>query len=222
MGSSQISRTLLTPSSWPIHAPSLVVAHHFPGFTIGLARWLATMQGMRLATDDPVCRRLFDFWIKIFAASFGMGVVSGIVMAFQFGTNWSVLAEKTGPIHRSLLGYETFTVFLLEATFLGVMLVARPGVGRMRRRTSDPDLIMLTPKQRLYLSSGGPATQARRSYSDFCGSRDCRRRGTKRAGQRVGSLATGQNDRHRATQTNDRIGCEGRANKAPVQAKDPK
>src|SRR5262249_12365857 len=69
----------------------------FPAFRIGLAAWLATMEGMRLATGNPVYRRLFDFWIKIFAVSFGMGVVSGIVMAFQFGTNWSVLAEKTGP-----------------------------------------------------------------------------------------------------------------------------
>src|SRR5262249_3344323 len=99
----------------------------FPAFTIGLAAWLATMEGMWLTTGNPVYRRLFDFWIKIFAVSFGMGVVSGIVMAFQFGTNWSVLAEKTGPIQGPLLGYETFTAFLLEATFLGVMLVGATG-----------------------------------------------------------------------------------------------
>jgi cytochrome bd-type quinol oxidase subunit 1 len=100
----------------------------FPAFTIGLAAWLATMEGMQLATGNPVYQRLFDFWIKIFAVSFGVGVVSGIVMAFQFGTNWSVLAEKTGPIQGPLLGYETFTAFLLEATFLGVMLVGRDRV----------------------------------------------------------------------------------------------
>jgi cytochrome d ubiquinol oxidase subunit I len=66
----------------------------FPAFTIGSAAWLATMAGMRLATGKPVYQRLFDFWLKIFAVSFGMGVVSGILMAFQFGTNWSVLAER--------------------------------------------------------------------------------------------------------------------------------
>jgi cytochrome d ubiquinol oxidase subunit I len=100
----------------------------FPAFTIGLAAWLATMEGMWLATGNPVYRRVFDFWIKIFAVSFGMGVVTGIVMAFQFGTNWSVLAEKAGSIQGPLLGYETFTGFLLEATFLGVMLIGRDRV----------------------------------------------------------------------------------------------
>jgi len=97
----------------------------FPAFTIGLAAWLATMEGMWLTTGNPVYRRLFEFWIRIFAVSFGMGVVTGIVMAFQFGTNWSVLAENTGSIQGPLLGYETFTAFLLEATFLGVMLLGR-------------------------------------------------------------------------------------------------
>jgi cytochrome d ubiquinol oxidase subunit I len=100
----------------------------FPAFTVGLAAWLATMEGAGLATGNPVYRRLFDFWLKIFAVSFGMGVVTGVVMAFQFGTNWSVLAEKTGPIQGPLLGYETFTAFLLEATFLGVVLQGRERV----------------------------------------------------------------------------------------------
>ena len=71
---------------------------------------------------------MFDFWLKVFALSFGMGVVSGIVMAFQFGTNWSVLAERTGPIQGPLLGYEAFTAFMLEATFFGVMLLGRDRV----------------------------------------------------------------------------------------------
>jgi cytochrome bd ubiquinol oxidase subunit II len=106
---------------------AFVVSFHiiFPAFTIGLAAWLATIEGMRLGTGDPVYRRVFDFWLKVFALSFGMGVVSGIVMAFQFGTNWSVLAERTGPIQAPLLGYEGFTAFLLEATFFGVMLLGR-------------------------------------------------------------------------------------------------
>src|SRR5271163_2213893 len=106
---------------------AFVVSFHiiFPAFTIGLAAWLATLEGTRLATGNPVYRRVFDFWLKVFALSFGMGVVTGIVMAFQFGTNWSVLAERTGPIQGPLLGYEGFTAFLLEATFFGVMLLGR-------------------------------------------------------------------------------------------------
>jgi cytochrome bd ubiquinol oxidase subunit I len=106
---------------------AFVVSFHiiFPAFTIGIAAWLATIEGMRLATANPVYRRVFDFWLRVFALSFGMGVVSGIVMAFQFGTNWSVLAARTGPIQGPLLGYEAFTAFLLEATFFGVMLLGR-------------------------------------------------------------------------------------------------
>jgi len=109
---------------------AFVIAFHiiFPAFTIGLAAWLATIEGMRLATGDPVYRRVFDFWLKVFALSFGMGVVTGIVMAFQFGTNWSVLSERTGSIQGPLLGYEAFTAFMLEATFFGVMLLGRERV----------------------------------------------------------------------------------------------
>src|ERR1700756_4545388 len=83
---------------------AFVISFHiiFPAFTIGLAAWLATLEGVRLLTGNPVYRRVFDFWLKVFALSFGMGVVSGIVMAFQFGTNWSVLAERTGPIQGPL------------------------------------------------------------------------------------------------------------------------
>lgn len=104
-----------------------VISFHiiFPAFTIGLAAWLATIEGARLATGNPLYRRVFDFWLPIFAVSFGMGVVTGIVMAFQFGTNWGVLAVKTGSIQGPLLGYEGFTAFMLEATFFGVMLLGR-------------------------------------------------------------------------------------------------
>ena len=109
---------------------AFVVTFHiiFPSFTIGIAAWLATIEGMRLATGNPIYRRVFDLWLKIFAVSFGMGVVTGIVMAFQFGTNWSAMSEKMGPIQGPLLAYELFTAFLLEATFLGVMLVGRDRV----------------------------------------------------------------------------------------------
>ena len=102
----------------------------FPSFTIGLAAWLATLQGMTLVSANPIYQRLFNFWLHIFSVSFGMGVVSGIVMAFQFGTNWSILSEKTGPILGPLLGYESFTAFILEATFFGVMLFGRNRVSR--------------------------------------------------------------------------------------------
>lgn len=109
---------------------AFVVTFHiiFPSFTIGIAAWLATIEGMRLATGNPIYRRVFDLWLKIFAVSFGMGVVTGIVMAFQFGTNWSAMSEKMGPIQGPLLAYESFTAFLLEATFLGVMLIGRDRV----------------------------------------------------------------------------------------------
>src|ERR1700691_1987803 len=97
----------------------------FPAFTIGLAAWLAFLEALSLATGRPVYRRLFDFWLKIFAVAFGLGVVSGIVMAFQFGSNWSELARRTGPIQGPLLGYESDTAFALEGTFFGVMMFGR-------------------------------------------------------------------------------------------------
>ena len=107
-----------------------VVSFHiiFPAFTIGLAAWLAVLEAAHLGSGRAIYRRVFEFWMKVFAVSFGMGVVTGIVMAFQFGTNWGVLAEKMGSIQGPLLGYEGFTAFLLEATFFGVMLLGRDRV----------------------------------------------------------------------------------------------
>jgi cytochrome d ubiquinol oxidase subunit I len=102
----------------------------FPAFTIGLAAWLAFLEALSLATGRPVYRRLFDFWLRIFAVAFGLGVVSGIVMAFEFGTNWSELSRRTGPIQGPLLVYETFTAFALEASFFGVLIFARSRVPR--------------------------------------------------------------------------------------------
>ena len=101
-----------------------VVSFHilFPAFTIGIASWLAFLEWRWLRTRETVWRDLYVFWLKIFAVSFGMGVVSGIVMSFQFGTNWSVFSEKAGNIIGPLLSYEVLTAFFLEATFLGVML----------------------------------------------------------------------------------------------------
>ena len=100
----------------------------FPSFTIGLAAWLCVLEGLHLVTARPVYRRLFDFWLKIFGVAFGMGVVSGIVMGFEFGTNWSRLAEATGPVQGPLITYETFTAFALEASFFGVLIFGRPRV----------------------------------------------------------------------------------------------
>jgi cytochrome d ubiquinol oxidase subunit I len=101
-----------------------VISFHilFPAFTIGLASWLAFLEFRWLRTREELWRDLYFFWLRIFAVSFGMGVVSGIVMSFQFGTNWSVLSERAGNILGPLLSYEVLTAFFLEATFLGVML----------------------------------------------------------------------------------------------------
>jgi len=94
----------------------------FPAFTIGLASWLAFLAGAYLKTQRVMWRELYLFWLKIFAVSFGLGVVSGIVMSFQFGTNWSELSIRAGNILGPLLSYEVLTAFFLEASFLGVML----------------------------------------------------------------------------------------------------
>lgn len=101
----------------------------FPAFTIGLASFLAVLNALWLWKGDPVYLRLFDYWKTIFAVVFGMGVVSGIVMSYQFGTNWSVFSDKAGPIVGPLMGYEVLSAFFLEAGFLGVMLFGRQRVG---------------------------------------------------------------------------------------------
>jgi cytochrome bd ubiquinol oxidase subunit I len=100
----------------------------FPSFTIGLAAWLTVLEALHLRTGRPAYRLVFEFWLKIFGVAFGLGVVSGIVMAFQFGTNWNVLARMSGPIQGPLLTYETFTAFFLEASFFGILLFGRPRV----------------------------------------------------------------------------------------------
>jgi cytochrome d ubiquinol oxidase subunit I len=94
----------------------------FPAFTIGLASWLAVLEWRWLATGDAVYAQIYRMWVKIFAVTFGMGVVSGVVMSFQFGTNWSVFSDRAGNIIGPLLGYEVLSAFFLEASFLGVML----------------------------------------------------------------------------------------------------
>lgn len=104
----------------------------FPAFTIGLAWWLAFLEALWLRWREDHIRDLYFFWLRIFAVSFGMGVVSGIVMSFQFGTNWSRFSIAAGNVIGPLLSYEVLTAFFLEATFLGVMLF---GWRRVSHRT---------------------------------------------------------------------------------------
>jgi len=111
-----------------------VISFHilFPAFTIGLAWWLAFLEALWLRKREDRIRDLYFFWLRIFAVSFGMGVVSGIVMSFQFGTNWSKFSIAAGNVIGPLLNYEVLTAFFLEATFLGVMLF---GWRRVSHRT---------------------------------------------------------------------------------------
>ena len=102
----------------------------FPAFTIGLASYLAVLEGLWLATGRAVYANLFRYWVKIFAVVFAMGVVSGVVMSYQIGTNWSVFSDKAGPVIGPLMAYEVLTAFFLEAGFLGVMLFGMNKVGK--------------------------------------------------------------------------------------------
>ncbi len=102
----------------------------FPAFSIGLASFLAVLEGLWLWTGREVYLNLFNYWLKIFAVTFGMGVVSGIVMSYQFGSNWSAFSDKTGPVIGPLMAYEVLTAFFLEAGFLGVMLFGLRKVGK--------------------------------------------------------------------------------------------
>src|SRR5689334_1991822 len=111
---------------------AFTVSFHFlfPSFTIGLASYLAVLEGLWLWTSRGVYLDLYKYWLKIFALVFGMGVVSGIVMSYQFGTNWSVFSDRAGPIVGPLMAYEVLTAFFLEAGFLGVMLFGMNRVGK--------------------------------------------------------------------------------------------
>src|SRR6056297_2167529 len=110
---------------------AFTVSFHFlfPAITIGLASYLAVLEGLWLKTGCDDYMSLYRYWIRIFALVFGMGVVSGIVMSYQFGTNWSVFSDRAGPIIGPLMAYEVLTAFFLEAGFLGIMLFGRDRVG---------------------------------------------------------------------------------------------
>src|SRR5579859_4380888 len=103
---------------------AFTIAFHivFPSFTIGLSAWIATLLIIWRRTGLERYRDLARFWTRIFAVSFAMGVVSGIVLSYQFGTNWSRFSLTVGNIVGPLIGYEVLTAFFLESTFLGIML----------------------------------------------------------------------------------------------------
>jgi cytochrome d ubiquinol oxidase subunit I len=111
---------------------AFTVSFHFifPSFSIGLASYLAVLEALWLRTGKQLYLDIFRFWLKIFAVAFGMGVVSGIVMSYQFGTNWAVFSDKAGPVIGPLMAYEVLTAFFLEAGFLGVMLFGMKKVGK--------------------------------------------------------------------------------------------
>ena len=96
---------------------AFTIAFHiiFPAFTIGLASWLAALEFEWLRTGNPHVPQPLRFWVKVFAVSFGLGVVSGIVMSYQFGTNWSRYSEFVGNVIGPLIAYEVITAFFLEA-----------------------------------------------------------------------------------------------------------
>src|ERR1043165_4660017 len=110
---------------------AFTVSFHFifPAFSIGLASYLAVLNAMWLWTKDGAYLKLFDYWKSVFAITFGMGVVSGIVMSYQFGTNWAAFSDKAGPVVGPLMGYEVLTAFFLEAGLLGIMLFGLKRVG---------------------------------------------------------------------------------------------
>ncbi|MVT64935.1 cytochrome ubiquinol oxidase subunit I [Bradyrhizobium pachyrhizi] len=111
---------------------AFTVSFHFifPSFSIGLASYLMVLEALWLKTGQGVYANLFRYWLKIFAVVFGMGVVSGVVLSYQFGTNWSVFSTRAGPIIGPLMAYEVMTAFFLEAGFLGVMLFGMNKVGK--------------------------------------------------------------------------------------------
>ena len=101
----------------------------FPALTIGISGFLVLVEARWLKTGDEMWRRLYQFWVRLFALSFGMGVVSGIVLSYQFGTNWATFSRIAGPVIGPLMAYEVLTAFFMEAGFLGIMLFGWDKVG---------------------------------------------------------------------------------------------
>lgn len=110
---------------------AFTIAFHiiFPSFSIGLASFLAVLEGLWLATKNEAFKRLYLFWVKIFAISFGMGVVTGVVISYEIGTNWSAYSAAAAPVIGPLLAFEVLAAFFMESSFLGVMLFGWRKVG---------------------------------------------------------------------------------------------
>ncbi|MFD3265345.1 cytochrome ubiquinol oxidase subunit I [Phenylobacterium ferrooxidans] len=110
---------------------AFTIAFHiiFPSFTIGLASYLTVLEGLWLGTRNEVFKTLYLFWLKIFAISFGMGVVTGVVLSYELGANWSVFSRVSAPVIGPLFAFEVLTAFFLEASFLGIMLFGWKKVG---------------------------------------------------------------------------------------------
>lgn len=103
----------------------------FPAISIGLASFLTVIEARWLITRNQIFKEIYKFWVKIFAVTFGMGVVSGVVMSYEFGTNWSLFSDRVANVLGPLLGFEVLTAFFLEASFLGIMLF---GWGRVSEK----------------------------------------------------------------------------------------
>lgn len=133
---------------------AFTVSFHFifPSFSIGLASYLMVLEGLWLKTGKGVYANLYRYWLKIFSVVFGMGVVSGIVMSYQLGTNWPVFSDKVGPVIGPLMAYEVLTAFFLEAGFLGVM-------------QSPPDPRYCSDSTEKFVQRCQPAFRAARSAS---------------------------------------------------------
>ena len=145
---------------------AFTVAFHiiFPAFTIGLASWLVVVEWRWLKTGNQLYEEIYRFWVKIFAITFGMGVVSGVVLAYQFGTNWSVFSQKTANVLGPLLGYEVLTAFFLEASFLGVMLFGWNRVSRNMHFASTIIVAIGTLVSAFWILSANSWMQTPRGY----------------------------------------------------------
>jgi cytochrome d ubiquinol oxidase subunit I len=137
----------------------------FPALSIGLASYLAVLEGLWLLTARQVYLDLFHYWVKIFSLGFAMGVVSGVVMSYQFGTNWGVFADKAGPVIGPLMGYEVLTAFFLEAGFLGIMLFGMQRVGRGLHFTATVLVAIGTLLSTFWILSANSWMQTPRGYT---------------------------------------------------------
>lgn len=145
---------------------AFVISFHiiFPAFTIGLSAWLAVMEGLWLKTGQEIYRDIYRLWVKIFAVAFGMGVVSGVVMSYQFGTNWSVFSDRIGSVIGPLLGYEVLTAFFLEASFLGIMLFGWGRVSRGMHFTSTVIVALGTMSSAFWILSANSWMQTPQAF----------------------------------------------------------